>query len=47
MSFLEENLSALRERLNAPMLGCIPHLKNPDAAQAVKFLELTALFREG
>jgi len=47
MSYLQENLSALRLRLNAPLLGCIPHLTNPDAAQAAKFLELTALFREG
>lgn len=46
MNFLQENLSALRERLPAPLLGYIPHLKNPCAAQAAKFLELTALFRE-
>ncbi|MET3106901.1 dethiobiotin synthetase [Oxalobacteraceae bacterium GrIS 2.11] len=47
MSFLQGNLTALTERLHAPLLGCIPHLNNPDADKAAKYLDLTALFQEG
>lgn len=46
MDYLQENLSALHERLRAPFLGYIPHLDKPDAAQAAGFLALTALFQE-
>ncbi len=47
MNFLQENLSALRARLDSPYLGCVPHLENPDARHAVNYLDLTALFGEG
>lgn len=44
MAFFEDNLSALRERIDAPLLGCIPHLAQATAAQAVQHLDLTILF---
>jgi dethiobiotin synthetase len=47
MNFLQENLVALRQRLGAPYLGCIPYLDQPDAQHAVNYLDLTALFGEG
>jgi len=47
MAFLQENLTAIRERLNVPYLGCIPYLENPGAEQAFKYLELTNLFQDG
>ena len=47
MAFLQENLTAIRERLNAPYLGCIPYLAKPEAEQAFKYLELTHLFQDG
>lgn len=47
MHYLQENLAALGERLNAPCLGEIPHLASPDAAQAASFLDLSELLKEG
>jgi dethiobiotin synthetase len=45
MAYLQENLSALRQRLNAPCLGCIPFLDTPDPATAAGYLDLTALIK--
>lgn len=39
----EANLQTLRERLGAPLLGVVPHLARPDAAQAAHHLDLRAL----
>ncbi|MHB1667688.1 MAG: dethiobiotin synthase [Thiomonas sp.] len=36
----DDNLTTLRSRLRAPCLGVIPHMAEPDAAQAASFLEL-------
>jgi len=45
MEHFVENVHALQERLgkqmNAPLLGCIPCLKNPTAALAATYLDLT------
>ena len=30
MAALDENIAALRERLPAPLLGCLPHMPDPD-----------------
>jgi dethiobiotin synthetase len=38
-----DNVRALEERLNAPLLGVIPHRASPDAAAALQFLDLEAL----
>ena len=43
MAYLQENLTALRERLDAPLLGSIPFLDNPDPAGAAAYLDLSAL----
>lgn len=40
MAHLSENVAALRERLNAPVLGCIPKLETPTAAVAASYLDL-------
>jgi len=45
MPQLQENLNALRERLDAPYLGYIPHLNHPDPGQAYGFLDLSVLFK--
>ena len=44
MAFFENNLSALRERIDAPLLGCIPHLAQATASQAAQHLDVTILF---
>jgi dethiobiotin synthetase len=46
MAYLQENLTALRERLKAPCLGCIPFLNTPDPAVAAGYLDLTALIKK-
>jgi len=43
MTYLQENLTALRERLNAPCLGSIPLMDLPDPAVAAGYLDLSAL----
>lgn len=40
MDRFEENLTALRQRLRAPLLGVIPFLDTPDAVAASAYLEL-------
>ncbi len=45
MAQLQENLSALQERLDAPYLGYIPHLNHPDPGQAFGYLDLSVLFK--
>ncbi|MFM9923742.1 dethiobiotin synthase [Variovorax sp. H27-G14] len=39
----QANLQTLRARLGAPLLGVVPHLAQPDAAQAARHLDLRAL----
>jgi len=46
MTYLQDNLSALRQRLDAPCLGCIPHMEQPDPARAAGYLELTTLIKK-
>lgn len=43
MLALEANLQTLRERLDAPLLGVLPHLPVPDAAAAAHHLDLRPL----
>jgi dethiobiotin synthetase len=46
MDFLEQNLAAIRVRLPAPCLGCIPHLIKPSVTDALRYLDLTPLLHE-
>ncbi len=43
MPYLDDNIAALRERISAPLLGCIPRLAQPVAAAAAAYLNLTPL----
>ena len=43
MRFVDENMSALEQRMPAPLLGRVPRLDNPSAAQAAAFIELAGL----
>lgn len=40
MPRLQENITALERRLDAPLLGVVPHLEYPDPAQAARYLRL-------
>jgi len=39
MPALQENIVALRERIAAPLLGVIPHMAEPDAEAAARYLD--------
>jgi dethiobiotin synthetase len=39
----DANLQTLRARLGAPLLGVVPHMAHPDAANAARHLDLRAL----
>ncbi len=43
MSRLEENLATLAERISAPCLGRVPHLRSPSPAEVARHLELSQL----
>jgi dethiobiotin synthetase len=43
MAMLDENITALRQRISAPLLGIVPHLEQPDARAATSFLNLASL----
>jgi dethiobiotin synthetase len=43
MSFAQENIQALQARIDAPLLGHIPRLENPTAAQAAHYLVCTSI----
>ncbi|PRC93332.1 dethiobiotin synthase [Solimicrobium silvestre] len=45
MAHLQDNLIALQERINAPLLGCIPCLDKPTAQAAAAHLDLTKLLK--
>ncbi len=38
MGFVQENIQALQARIDAPLLGHIPHLDQPTAAQAASYI---------
>ncbi|HUX26709.1 MAG TPA: dethiobiotin synthase [Burkholderiales bacterium] len=40
MACVQENIAALRTRLDAPLLGSVPHLAMPDAARVAEMLTL-------
>ncbi|MFA6120256.1 MAG: dethiobiotin synthase [Sideroxydans sp.] len=46
MPALQENIDALRERIQAPLLGVIPYQSQPDAREAAKHLQLASLVKE-
>ncbi|GAB4116822.1 MAG: dethiobiotin synthase [Sideroxydans sp.] len=46
MPALQENIDALRERIDAPLLGIIPRMRVPEAAAAVQYLDVKLLERE-
>jgi dethiobiotin synthetase len=43
MLAFDDNLQTLRARLDAPLLGVVPHLASPEAARAARHLDLRAL----
>ena len=43
MRFVDENITALQERMPAPLLGRVPRLQEPTAAQAAAHIELAGL----
>ncbi|MFD2365048.1 dethiobiotin synthase [Pseudoduganella sp. GCM10020061] len=43
MNFADENIEALTQRIPAPFLGRVPHLKHPTAANAAAHLDLAGL----
>jgi dethiobiotin synthetase len=43
MLAMDDNLQSLRERLDAPLLGVVPHLAFPEANRAARHLDLRAL----
>jgi dethiobiotin synthetase len=43
MAMLDENITALRQRIPAPLLGIVPRLEQPDACAAASFLNLASL----
>lgn len=43
MRFADENIAALEQRMPAPLLGRVPRLAEPTAAQAAAYIELAGL----
>lgn len=43
MAFGEQNIEALALRIPAPLLGRVPYLEQPTAAQAARYLDLSGL----
>jgi dethiobiotin synthetase len=43
MAYAEENVDALRARLDAPLLGVVPRLAHPTAAAAAEYLDFACL----
>ena len=43
MLYPDENIETLRARIDAPLLGVIPHLASPDAARAAESLDIGVL----
>jgi dethiobiotin synthetase len=43
MSYADENIEALAQRIPAPMLGRVPYLLKPSAAAAAEFIDLAGL----
>lgn len=43
MAVADENVAALAERLDAPLIGRLPHLPHADACEAAALLDVTAL----
>jgi dethiobiotin synthetase len=43
MQFADENVEALMQRIPAPLLGRIPYMESPSAAQAAGYIELAGL----
>ncbi|KMZ12784.1 Dethiobiotin synthetase [Candidatus Burkholderia humilis] len=43
MLYPEENIASLKQRLDAPLLGVIPHIAPSDAARAADHLDIAAL----
>lgn len=43
MPFLAQNIEALRQRMNAPLLGIIPYQTEPTAQHSARYLDLSLL----
>lgn len=43
MAMLDENIDALRQRIDAPLLGVVPYQERPDAHEAAKRLDFKLL----
>jgi dethiobiotin synthetase len=46
MLYPDENIATLRKRLDAPLIGVIPHLAPPDAARAAGHLDIAGLLAQ-
>ncbi|GGP50317.1 ATP-dependent dethiobiotin synthetase BioD [Shewanella algicola] len=40
MAFIDDNLQSLQQMMQAPLLGYVPHLANPSAENAARYLQL-------
>jgi len=47
MPALQENIDTLRERIDAPLLGRVPHMEVPDARAAAQSLNIELLKKDG
>lgn len=47
MAMLDENITALQQRIAAPLLGIVPHMVQPDARAAAERLNFGLLGHEG
>ena len=43
MALLDENVASLRQRIDAPLLGAVPCMTQPDAGAAARYLDLGKL----
>lgn len=43
MLYPDENIATLKKRIDAPLIGVIPHLAPPDAARAADHLDIGLL----
>jgi hypothetical protein len=43
MAMLDGNITALQQRISAPLLGVVPHQQRPDAIEIARCLDLRLL----
>ena len=47
MPALQQNIDTLRERIDAPLLGMVPHMEKPDARTIAELLDIELLNEDG